>query len=52
MDPFLADSPARSTGEHVKGSYRALPLERIGHGVLETARDELTHLVLDHILER
>ena len=45
-DPYLADSMARSTAEHVKGSYRGVPLDRVGHWVPETAREQVTKLGL------
>jgi pimeloyl-ACP methyl ester carboxylesterase len=51
-DPYLADSTARSTAEHVKGSYRGVSLDRVGHWVPETAREQLTELVFEHILGR
>jgi pimeloyl-ACP methyl ester carboxylesterase len=51
-DPYLADSTARSTAKHVKGSYQGHPLHGVGHWVPETARGVLTRLVLDHIVER
>jgi pimeloyl-ACP methyl ester carboxylesterase len=50
-DPYLADSTARATAEYVEGSYRALPLVGAGHWLPETARDEVTRLVLEHLLK-
>jgi pimeloyl-ACP methyl ester carboxylesterase len=51
QDPYLADSTARSTAKHVKGSYRAHPLDGVAHWVPETARGEVTRLILDHIVD-
>lgn len=51
-DPYLADSTARSTAEHVKGTYQAHRLDGVAHWVPETARGEITRLVLEHIVER
>jgi hypothetical protein len=51
QDPYLADSTARSTAEHVKGSYRAHPLDGVAHWVPETARGEVTRLIHDHIFD-
>jgi pimeloyl-ACP methyl ester carboxylesterase len=51
-DPYLADSTARTTAEHVKGSYQDHPLHGVGHWVPETARGEVTRLVLEHIVKR
>jgi pimeloyl-ACP methyl ester carboxylesterase len=48
-DPYLDDSTACATAEHVKGSYRGVPLKGIGHWVPETARDEVTRMLLEHI---
>ncbi len=51
-DPYLADSTAQTTAEHVKGSYQAHPLDGVGHWVPETARSEVTRLILEQIVER
>ena len=50
-DPYLADSTAQATAEHVKASYRAHPLDAVGHWVPETAPRELARLLLEHIVE-
>jgi pimeloyl-ACP methyl ester carboxylesterase len=50
-DPYLADSTAEATAEHVKGSYQAHPLDGVAHWVPETACGELAGLLLEHIVK-
>jgi pimeloyl-ACP methyl ester carboxylesterase len=50
-DPYLADSTAQATAEHVKGSYQAHPLDGVAHWVPETARPEVARLLLKHIVD-
>src|ERR1700758_193468 len=51
QDPYLAASTAQSTADHVDGSYRAHPLAGVAHWVPDTARPELSRLILGHIVE-
>jgi len=48
-DPYLDNSTACATADHVKGNYHGVLLKGVGHWVPETARDELTHMLLEHI---
>jgi pimeloyl-ACP methyl ester carboxylesterase len=48
-DPYLAEETAMASADHVSGELRALPLEGIGHWVPETAADEVTDLLLEHL---
>jgi pimeloyl-ACP methyl ester carboxylesterase len=50
-DPYLADSTAQATADHVEGSYRAHPLTGVAHWVPDTARPEVSRLILGHIVE-
>ena len=50
-DPYLADSTAQSTADHVEGSYRAHPLDGVAHWVPDTAGAEVSRLILGHIVE-
>jgi pimeloyl-ACP methyl ester carboxylesterase len=51
QDPYLAESTAQSTADHVEGSYRAHPLDGVAHWVPDTARPEVSSLILGHIVE-
>jgi pimeloyl-ACP methyl ester carboxylesterase len=48
-DPFLAQSTARATREHVTGPYTEVPLNGVGHWVPELALVQVTDLLVDHL---
>lgn len=48
-DPFLAQSTARATREHVTGSYTEVQLNGVGHWVPELALVQVTDLLVDHL---
>jgi pimeloyl-ACP methyl ester carboxylesterase len=48
-DPAIGRAAAEDTARHVDGPYRFEVLEGIGHWIPESAADELTRLLLDHL---
>lgn len=48
-DPFLAQSTARATREHVTGPYTEVELNGVGHWVPELALGQLTDLLVHHL---
>ncbi|HEV2376101.1 MAG TPA: alpha/beta hydrolase [Streptosporangiaceae bacterium] len=48
-DPYLADSTARATRDHVTGPYTEVRLDGIGHWVPELAPIQMTELLLKHL---
>ena len=48
-DPFLAQSTARATREHVTGTYTEVQLDGVGHWVPELALGHLTDLLVRHL---
>jgi pimeloyl-ACP methyl ester carboxylesterase len=49
LDPYLAESTARATREHVTGGYTEVKLDGIGHWVPDLAPTRMSELLLDHI---
>ena len=48
-DPALGREAAEATAQHVHGPYRFVRLPGVGHWVPETAGEQLTKLLLDHL---
>jgi pimeloyl-ACP methyl ester carboxylesterase len=48
-DPYLGESTARATREHVAAGYTEVKLDGIGHWVPELAPTRMGELLLDHI---
>ncbi|MGZ4664141.1 MAG: alpha/beta fold hydrolase [Frankiaceae bacterium] len=48
-DPALGREAAEATAQHVRGPYRFAPLPGVGHWVPETAGEQLTKLLLEHL---
>ena len=48
-DPFLAQSTAHATREHVTGPYTEVELNGVGHWVPELALGQLTDLLVHHL---
>jgi pimeloyl-ACP methyl ester carboxylesterase len=48
-DPYLAESTARATREHVTGTYTEVQLNGVGHWVPELALGRLTDLLVHHL---
>lgn len=48
-DPALGREAAEATGDHVRGPYRFVALDGVGHWVTEAVPDRVRDLLLDHI---
>jgi pimeloyl-ACP methyl ester carboxylesterase len=48
-DPALGREAAEATAGHVRGPYRFVRLPGVGHWVAETAGEQLTKLLLEHL---